>query len=138
VSKIHSVVVIGAGQAGLSVSHQLATLGIDHVGLERSRIGETWRGLWDSFCRELDLQSFGVVIFTCGFRPDYARRVQFPAFDTKGFPLTDDGASTVVPGLFFCGVHFLHKRKSSVLLGVGEDAAVVARSISYYRSRHGK
>jgi putative flavoprotein involved in K+ transport len=37
-----------------------------------------------------------------------------------------DGASTVVPGLFFCGVHFLRKRKSSLLLGVGEDATVVA------------
>jgi putative flavoprotein involved in K+ transport len=86
---------------------------------------------------ELDLRGFGVVIFTCGFRPDYARWVRFPAFDAMGFPLTDDGASTVVPGLFFCGVHFLRKRKSSFLYGIGEDAAVVARSISHYRSRHG-
>jgi putative flavoprotein involved in K+ transport len=52
-----------------------------------------------------------------------------------GFPLTDDGASTVVPGLFFCGVHFLRKRKSSVLFGVGEDAAIVARSVARDRSR---
>lgn len=79
---------------------------------------------------ELDLQGFGVVIFTSGFRPDYERWVQFPAFDAMGFPLTDDGASTVVPGLFFCGVHFLRKRKSSLLFGVGEDATIVARSIA--------
>jgi putative flavoprotein involved in K+ transport len=51
-----------------------------------------------------------------------------------GFPLTRDGASTVVPGLFFCGVHFLRKRKSSTLFGVGEDAEIVARSIARDRS----
>jgi putative flavoprotein involved in K+ transport len=71
-----------------------------------------------------------VVIFTSGFRPDYGRWIRFPAFDAMGFPLTDDGASTVVPGLFFCGVHFLRKRKSSVLFGVGEDAAIVAQSVA--------
>jgi putative flavoprotein involved in K+ transport len=86
---------------------------------------------------ELDLKGFGVVIFTTGFRPDYAHWVRFPAFDAMGFPLTDNGASTVVPGLFFCGVHFLRKRKSSVLFGVGEDAAIVAHSIARNRSQHG-
>jgi Pyridine nucleotide-disulphide oxidoreductase len=85
---------------------------------------------------EVDLKGFGVVIFTSGFRPDYARWVRFPAFDAMGFPLTDNGASTVVPGLFFCGVHFLRKRKSSLLIGVGEDAAIVAHSIARNQSRH--
>ena len=51
-----------------------------------------------------------------------------------GFPLTHDDLSTVVPGLFFCGVHFLRKRKSSTLFGVGEDAAIVAQSIARNRS----
>jgi putative flavoprotein involved in K+ transport len=44
------VVVIGAGQAGLAISHELTALGVDHVVLERGRIGETWRNRWDSFC----------------------------------------------------------------------------------------
>jgi putative flavoprotein involved in K+ transport len=35
-----------------------------------------------------------------------------------------------VPGLYFCGVHFLRKRKSSLMFGVGEDASVVAQSIA--------
>jgi len=87
--------------------------------------------------RELDLARFGVVIFTSGFRPDYARWVRFPAFDAMGFPLTDNGSSTVVQGLYFCGVHFMRKRKSAVLFGVGEDAAVVAQSIARRRSRCG-
>ena len=44
-----SVVVIGGGQAGLAVSHELWALGIEHVVLERDRVAETWRGRWDSF-----------------------------------------------------------------------------------------
>jgi putative flavoprotein involved in K+ transport len=47
----HSVVVIGGGQAGLSMSHCLAARGIDHVVLERDRIGHEWRDRrWDTFC----------------------------------------------------------------------------------------
>ncbi|MEZ5285687.1 MAG: NAD(P)-binding domain-containing protein [Vicinamibacterales bacterium] len=44
-----STVVIGAGQAGLAMSHCLAARGIGHVVLERGRIGERWRSeRWDS------------------------------------------------------------------------------------------
>jgi putative flavoprotein involved in K+ transport len=82
---------------------------------------------------EVDLNSFGTVLFTAGFRPDYARWVHIPAFDQWGFPLTEDGASTVVPGLYFLGVHFLRTRGSSLLFGVGEDAALVARSLVRHR-----
>jgi putative flavoprotein involved in K+ transport len=70
------------------------------------------------------------VIFTSGFRPDYAGWVRLPAFDSMGFPITHDGASTVVPGLYFCGVHFLRTRGSSLLFGVGEDATVVAHAVA--------
>jgi len=79
----------------------------------------------------VDLRGFGAAIFTAGFRPDYASWLPWPeAFDPLGFPLHDDGASTAVPGLFFLGTHFLRKRKSSLLIGVGEDAAIVAGSIA--------
>src|SRR5687768_818813 len=44
------VLVIGGGQAGLSASYCLTQHGIDHVVLEKDRIGEVWRsGRWDSF-----------------------------------------------------------------------------------------
>jgi putative flavoprotein involved in K+ transport len=79
--------------------------------------------------RELDLRQVSAVIFTAGFRPDY-RWIDAPVTDDLGFPLSVDGASTVLPGLYFCGVHFLRKRRSSLLFGVGEDAAVVAREIA--------
>ena len=77
------------------------------------------------------LSDVGSVIFTSGFRPDYASWVRFPvAFDSEGFPIQQDGSSTVVPGLHFMGVHFQRKRKSATFLGVGEDATVLAEKMS--------
>jgi putative flavoprotein involved in K+ transport len=79
----------------------------------------------------VDLRGFGAVVFAGGFRPDYGSWVHCPgAFDELGFPIHEEGASTVVPGLYFVGVHFLRKRKSSLLIGVGEDAELVARQIA--------
>jgi len=79
--------------------------------------------------QELDLSGVGVVIFAGGFRPDYSRWVDVPgAFDELGFPLHTDGASSAA-GLYFVGVHFLRTRKSSLLCGVGEDAALVAQQL---------
>ena len=47
---IIDVIVIGAGQAGLSASRLLQVSGVDHLVLERGEIGETWRSQrWDSF-----------------------------------------------------------------------------------------
>lgn len=43
-------VVIGAGHAGLSASRALQLEGVEHVVLERGRVGETWRNQrWESF-----------------------------------------------------------------------------------------
>jgi len=78
----------------------------------------------------IDLAGLGAVLFAGGFRPDYTWLGRPEAFDDMGFPKHRDGASTVVPGLYFSGVHFLRKRKSSLLLGVGEDAKLVAQSIA--------
>jgi putative flavoprotein involved in K+ transport len=80
---------------------------------------------------EVNLSGFGAVVFAGGFRPDYESWVRCPgAFDELGFPIHEEGASTVVRGLYFVGVHFLRKRRSSLLNGVGEDAAIVARQIA--------
>src|SRR5580704_10188369 len=43
------VIVIGGGQAGLSVGHHLQKLGVDFVILDASvRVGDAWRMRWDS------------------------------------------------------------------------------------------
>ena len=44
-----TVVVVGAGRAGLAVSHELGAAGVDHVVLERGHVAEAWRRRWDSF-----------------------------------------------------------------------------------------
>ncbi len=79
----------------------------------------------------VDLSGLGAVVFAGGFRPDYGSWVHCPgAFDELGFPIHEEGAGTVAPGLYFVGVHWLRKRKSSLLIGVGEDAGIVAAQIA--------
>ncbi|MVM28515.1 MSMEG_0569 family flavin-dependent oxidoreductase [Spirosoma sp. HMF4905] len=47
----YEVIVIGAGQAGLSMSYLLKQQGIDHVVFEKKRISDSWRSYrWDTFC----------------------------------------------------------------------------------------
>jgi putative flavoprotein involved in K+ transport len=85
----------------------------------------------DDAPERLDLRDVGAVVFAAGFRPDYASWVDCPgAFDELGFPIHDEGASIAAEGLYFLGAHFLRKRKSSLLVGVGEDATIVARKIA--------
>ncbi len=75
----HDVVVVGGGQAGLSMSYCLKQLGVDHVVLEKHRIAHEWRERrWDSFCL---------------VTPNWQCRL--PGFpyagpDPKGFMLKDD------------------------------------------------
>ena len=79
----------------------------------------------------VSLRGFGAVVFAGGFRPGYREWLPWQdAFDEYGFPIQSDGASTIVPGLYFVGVHFLRKRKSALFYGVGEDAAIVAAALA--------
>jgi cation diffusion facilitator CzcD-associated flavoprotein CzcO len=45
-----AVAIVGGGHAGLATSRELTKAGLEHVVLERGRVGETWRNRWDSFC----------------------------------------------------------------------------------------
>ena len=45
------VAIVGAGQAGLSLSHCLRAAGIEHLLCERGDVAESWRAQrWNSFC----------------------------------------------------------------------------------------
>ncbi|KIQ31218.1 FAD-dependent oxidoreductase [Variovorax paradoxus] len=47
----YSVVIVGGGQAGLSLSHCLQQRGIDHLVIEKRSLVHSWRTQrWDSFC----------------------------------------------------------------------------------------
>jgi putative flavoprotein involved in K+ transport len=78
---------------------------------------------------ELDLRAAGVtsVIWANGYRPDYGW-IDLPVFETGGWPVHTRGI-TAVAGLYFVGVHWLHKRKSALLLGVGQDAEHIVSTI---------
>lgn len=76
--------------------------------------------------------AIAAVIWTSGYRPDYGW-VKLPVFDDMGFPVQTNGR-TNAPGLYFMGVHWLRKNKSSILYGVGEDSEVVSRHIVETRS----
>ncbi|MFM2312155.1 MAG: hypothetical protein RLZZ04_1431 [Cyanobacteriota bacterium] len=47
----YPVIIVGGGQAGLSVSYCLKQKGIDHIIFEKHSIGHEWRSRrWDTFC----------------------------------------------------------------------------------------
>jgi putative flavoprotein involved in K+ transport len=47
----YSVVIVGGGQSGLSLSHCLQQRGIDHLVIEKRSLVHSWRTQrWDSFC----------------------------------------------------------------------------------------
>jgi putative flavoprotein involved in K+ transport len=83
-----------------------------------------------SDAQELDLRAAGIttVLWANGFRPDYSW-IDVEIFDSHGWPVQTRGV-TEVPGLYFVGLHWLHKRKSVLFLGVREDAEHVAGAIA--------
>jgi putative flavoprotein involved in K+ transport len=80
--------------------------------------------------RELDLAASGImaVVWATGFRRDFGW-IDAPVFDERGEPIHRRGV-TGCAGLFFLGLPWLHKLKSSVLCGVGDDAAHLADHIA--------
>jgi putative flavoprotein involved in K+ transport len=106
------VAVIGAGQAGLSLSKLLTEEGVDHVLLERETIAHEWRtGRWDNFtlvtpnwqCRlpgwvydADDPNGFMTREQVHRFVTDYARSFDAPVVEgveVTGLSQTDDGYS---------------------------------------------
>lgn len=75
---------------------------------------------------ELDLKTAGIqtVIWAMGYTSDYSL-VRLPLTDEDGFPIQQRGI-TKYPGLYFVGTVWLQKAKSSLLMGVHEDALHIA------------
>jgi putative flavoprotein involved in K+ transport len=53
-----------------------------------------------------------------------------PVLDDEGYPRHRRGVSSDLPGLFFVGLRFQQRLRSSLLGGVGEDAAFVAEEVA--------
>ena len=74
----------------------------------------------------LDVRS---VVWATGYRDDFGWVEPAPLGD-DGYPVTDRGVVTSVPGLYFMGLPFQYAFSSAMVLGVGRDAAHVARHIA--------
>ena len=79
---------------------------------------------------QLDIRDerIGSVIWATGYRLDLAW-VELPVFDATGVPIHERGL-TALEGLYFLGLPWLYKRKSTFLAGVGEDAGFIADAIA--------
>ncbi len=79
---------------------------------------------------ELNLETAVItnIIWATGYSFDFSL-VKLPVFDDDGYPIQDQGV-TNAPGLYFVGLPWLAGQKSGLLLGVGEQANVIASAIS--------
>lgn len=79
---------------------------------------------------QLDLEEAGVstVVWATGYAPDFGW-IELPVLDAFGHPVHRRGV-TRVPGLYFVGLHWLHRRKSALIYGVGEDARYVVEALT--------
>ena len=79
--------------------------------------------------REIDIRAAGIrsVIWATGYSLDFGW-VELPVFNASGEPIQRRGV-TAAQGIYFLGLKRLHTEKSSVLSGVGEDAAYLAEQL---------
>lgn len=69
------------------------------------------------------------VVWCTGSAPDFGW-IDLPILGQDGWPREHRGVVEEVPGLYFCGLLFQYAVASSVLPGVGRDAAYVAKQIA--------
>jgi putative flavoprotein involved in K+ transport len=69
-----------------------------------------------------------VIVWCTGFAPDYSW-IDLPVFGADGFPRHARGVVAEAPGLFFLGLRFQHRMTSSLIGGVGDDAAFIAGQV---------
>jgi len=86
---------------------------------------------------ELNLETAAIttIIWATGYSFDFSL-VKLPACDDDGYPIQHQGI-TNYPGLYFAGLPWLSGQKSGLLLGVGEQANVIADAISADGSENG-
>jgi len=79
---------------------------------------------------ELDLRKAGVctVVWATGFRRHYPW-LRVPVLDERG-EIRHTGGVTPVPGLYVIGLHFLRRRNSSFIDGVGADAQALSAHLT--------
>jgi putative flavoprotein involved in K+ transport len=69
------------------------------------------------------------VVWATGFTPDHSW-LDLPIFDRKRRIIHNGGVVSGAPGLYVLGLPFLRRRKSTLIDGVGDDAADLVRHMS--------
>lgn len=78
----------------------------------------------------LDLGTIKTIVWATGYRPDYSW-LELPVLDRKGM-IRHDGGVGDLPGLYLMGLHFMRRRKSSLIDGAGDDARELADHLDAY------
>ncbi len=108
----------------------VTTRGLDHPGdpLARVRLPDPPCLMAPLRAVDLGAERIGSVIWATGYGLDL-NWIDIPLLDADGAPRHRHGVSEV-PGLYFLGLQWLSKMKSSFLSGVGDDAAALADHIA--------
>ncbi len=115
--------VIGGGQAGLSVSYHLRRLGVEHLVLDASpRIGDSWRDRWDS-----------LRLFTPA-RYDGLHGMPFPG-DPAAWPTKDAMADYLASYAAKFELPVLSGRRVDELAADGDGGFVARSGTETYRAR---
>lgn len=69
-----------------------------------------------------------VIVWCTGFTADYSW-IDAPVFDDHGWPRHQRGVATDATGLYFLGLRFQYRLTSSLVGGVGDDAAFLAEQV---------
>jgi putative flavoprotein involved in K+ transport len=70
------------------------------------------------------------IIWATGYRPDYTW-LELPVLDRKEM-VRHDGGVADLPGLYLMGLHFMRRRKSTLIDGAGDDARELSDHLSSY------
>jgi putative flavoprotein involved in K+ transport len=69
------------------------------------------------------------VVWCTGYHPGFSW-IDLPVMGDDGEPLHDGGVARDEPGLYFVGLHFVYALSSTMIHGVGRDAARIAGTIA--------
>jgi putative flavoprotein involved in K+ transport len=123
------------GDASYTIFLDMVDAHVEAHGLDMPQDPAARAVLPDPLClteplRELDLRAAGIaaVIWATGYGFDFGW-IDLPVLNSHGEPVHARGI-TAVPGMYFLGLQWLAKLNSSLLSGVGDDAAVLADHIA--------
>jgi putative flavoprotein involved in K+ transport len=123
------------GDASYTIFLDMVDAHVEAHGLDMPRDPDARAVLPDPLClaeplRRLDIgiAGLGAVIWATGYGFDFGW-IEVPVLNSRGEPDHVRGI-TGVPGMYFLGLQWLSKLNSSLLSGVGEDAADLAGHIA--------